>query len=262
MKATLALLALSLVGTAAASVTDRPYDFTDAWYRTNGVDPAKIGGRKQAPSASAVIDTPFFAFQRNVRVIGTSGGYGANGAPNFFVVMGGLGPDGFTGDQAGVRAKQIAESYIEYLFPSRNTDPVGLGALRQSVILDTSNGYFSNDPLGLWLHVWISYTDKAFTTADGRKMLADLQSKHGLSNDGTPIIRTKSELDNLFSKGFISKKTRNDGLRYAICPVIKDPRDGGIAKDAFLNYTKKPDGTPLEPIFPSSFGRLQLFGNW
>ncbi|MEA2553915.1 MAG: hypothetical protein QOJ65_2091 [Fimbriimonadaceae bacterium] len=262
MKKLLLPVLLGVAAAANAGITDRLYDFTDAHYRANGVDPTKIGGRKQAPSTSAVIDTPFFSWQRNVRVIGTSGGYGANGAPNFFAVMGGLGPDSFTADAKGVQAKQIAEKYVEYLFPGRNTDPVGLGALRQSVVLDNSNGYFSANTLGLWLHVWISYTDKAFNTEDGRKMLADLKQKNGLANDGTPIIKTKSEIDNLFSKGFVTKSQRTDGLRYAICPIIRDPREGGIAKDAFLNFTKKADGTPLEPVFLRAFGNLQLFGTW
>jgi hypothetical protein len=255
--------ALSLLGAVAnAAITDRPYDFTDAYYLANGVDPAKLGGRKQAPSASAVIDLPFFKYQRNVRVISTSVGYDGSGKPAFFTVMAGLGPDGFTNNSAGARARQIAEKYVEYVFPKIGGDPVGLGGARQSVILDTRNGYFSGDPLGLWLHVWVSFTQKAFNTRDGQKALDDLAKKHGISLDGTPIIATASEIDNLYSKGFIAKRTRTDSLRYAVCPVIKDPRDGGIAPDAFLNYTKFPDGTPLEPQFLRAFNNLQQTGDW
>lgn len=259
----LVLGALSvLASSACAAVTDRLYDFTDAYYKSNGVDPAKLGGRKQAPSASAVIDTPFFKWQRNVRVISTSVGYNDSGKPAFFAVMAGLGPDGFTNDSAGRKAKQVADKYVEYVFPKIGADPVGLGNARQSVILDTRNGYFSNDPLGLWLHVWVSFTPKAFNTRDGQKALDDLANKHGLALDGTPIIATASEIDNLFSKGFIAKQTRNDGLRYAVCPVMKDPRDGGIAPDAFLNYAKFPDGTPLEPQFLRAFNNLKNTGDW
>lgn len=37
------------------------------------------------------------------------------------------------------------------------------------------------------------------------------------------------------NKGYITQTTRPlNVLRYAICPVIKDPRDGGIARDQFL----------------------------
>jgi hypothetical protein len=51
-------------------------------------------------------------------------------------------------------------------------------------------------------------------------------------------------------------------LRYAICPVIKDPTDGGIAPDQFLAITVKPDGTPLEPAFLRNFVSLQQTGDW
>jgi hypothetical protein len=258
----LAILGLALAPTAFADVVDRLYDFTDAYYRANGIDPAKLGGRKQAPSASAVIDTPNFWFQRNVRVISTSAGYGASGNPQFFSVMAGFGPNGFTSDAAGQQAKTIAEKYPEYIFPALGTDPVGLGNSRQSVVLDTSNGYFSNNPLGLWLHVWISYTDRAFNTSDGQKMLADLKNKNGVAKDGTPIIKTKSEIDNLFSKGMITMRTRTDGLRYAVCPIMKDPTDGGIAPDAFYNPLKRADGSLVEPWFPTWFSNLQRFGQW
>jgi hypothetical protein len=254
--------ALALTSVASASVKDRLYDFTDDYYRANGIDPLKLGGRKQAPSPSAVVDKPNFPWQRDVRVIGTSGGYAANGSPSFFAVMAGFGPDGFTNDAAGKKARQIADSFAEYLFPSQGTDPIGLGSLRQSVVLDTTNGYFGKNPLGLWLHVWVSYTDKAFRTKDGQKALADLKKKNGLAKDGTPIIRTLSEINNLYSKGFVTKQTRTDGLRYAVCPIIKDPRDGGIAKDAFLNFTKFADGAAVEPIFLEAFTNLQTYGDW
>lgn len=257
-----AILGLALSSMAFADVEDRLYDFTDAYYLANGIDPAKLGGRKQAPSASAVIDNPIFRFQRNVRVISTSAGYGHNGSAQFFAVMAGYGPDAFTNNAAGRKAKEISEKYIEWVFPSQGTDPVGLGNQRQSVVLDTSGGYFSNNPLGLWLHVWVSYTDRAFNTSDGRKMLDDLRRKNGVAKDGTPIIKTKSEIEKLVKKGFATQKYRNDGLRYAVCPIMKDPTDGGVAPDAFYNPIKRPDGSLVEPMFRYWFDNLQQFGQW
>ncbi len=246
---------------AHADVTDRLYDFTDACYAQNGLNPAKLGGRKQAPSANAVVDTPFFAYQRYARVIGTSGTYTANGSIAYFAVMAGFGPDGFTNDAAGQRAHQIADTYAEYIFPKLGTDPIALTGQRQATIHDTDHGYFSNDPLGMWLHVWVNYTSQAFNTKDGQKALADLQKKNGLALDGTPIIKTTSDISNLYSKGFVTLSTRNDGLRYAVCPEIRDPRNGGIAPDAFLNTIRKPDGSPLDPAFVANFLSLQSTGN-
>jgi hypothetical protein len=133
-------------------------------------------------------------------------------------------------------------------------------------MLDMRNGYFSNNPLGLWTHVWVSYTPRAFSTSDGKKMLEDLRKRNGTALDGTPIIKTLSELDNLFSKGFAARRLRNpngsEGALYSICPVVKDPRNGGIAPDQFLAYTRNPDGTPLEPSFVRNFDSLRFNLDW
>ena len=260
-----ALVALPLI--ARADVEDRLYDFTDAFYRRNGVNPTKIVGRRNGADGISVIDTPVKYGQRNVRNLLTLPAYDHSGSPVFWSVMGEFFNDGFTNDAAGRRARQIADNMIEYVFVRKDAaNQVGLGSLRQSVMLDMRNGYFSNNPLGLWTHVWISYTPRAFNTTAGRAALADLRRRNGLATDGTPIIRTLSELDNLLSKGLIAKRLRNpdgsEGPVYSICPVIKDPTDGGIAPDQFLAYTRNPDGTPLEPIFLNNFLSLQNTGDW
>ncbi len=177
-------------------------------------------------------------------------------------MLGGLSANAFTGDSAGQRARQIADTSAEYIFPRQGTDPLGLGALRQSVMLDLRNGYFSNNKLGLWIHVWVSYTQAGLTSREGIRMQNDLANRNGRDLDGTAIIASASEIDDLFRKGFITKTTRplNDPLRYAICPVIKDPTDGGIARDQFLAYTRKPDGSALEPEFLQNFNSLQQTG--
>src|SRR5215212_4415040 len=225
----LALLAIPTLTQAA--VEDRLYDFTDAYYLQNGVNPAAISGRRQ-PGPSAAEDTPIFWYQRNVRALSTSAAYDHSGNIWYFSVMGGASVATFTADAAGQREREIADSSPEYVFPRRGTNPVGLGAMRQSVILDMRNGYFSNNKLGLWLHVWVSYTDKA-RTKDGQRALADLAQRNGVDLDGTPIIKTVSEIESLTKKGYIKQTTRpgSDPLRYAICPVVEDPTDGGIALD-------------------------------
>jgi hypothetical protein len=249
---------------ARADVQDRLYDFTDTYYLQNGVNPAAIAGRRQAMLPLATSSTPIFPYQRNVRALFTLPSYDHSGNPWFFTVLGGLSGAGFTNNAAGQRAKQLADRSIEYVFPQKAADPFSLGATRQSVILDMRNGYFSNNPLGLWLHVWVSYTDRAFNAADGRKTLTDLARKNGLDLDGTPIIRTLSDIDNLSSKGYITRRTLplDNPSRYAICPVIKDPTDGGIATDQFLAITRNADGTPVEPAFLRNFNSLQATGRW
>lgn len=257
-------LALSVGPTFAwADVQDRLYDFTDAYYSQNGIDPAKIAGRREVGPLAAA-DNPIFPYQRPVRALLTLPAYDDSGNEHYFTVLGGFDASAFTPNTAGQRARKIAESYIEYVFPRQGTDPVGLGALRQSVLLDMRNGYFSNNKLGLWKHVWVSFTAKALTTAAGKKALNDLARKHGRDLDGTPIIAAVSEIDNLSANGFVTKTVRplNDPLRYSICPVVEDPTDGGIAPDQFLAITTKPDGTPLEPDFLADFNSLRTTGDF
>ena len=258
---------VTTAGIARADMQYRLYDFSDAYYAENGVNIARIINRRQVTgNGNSVFDTPFFVFQRNVRAQRLNPAYSDNGTPTFWAVMGDIDNSGFTNDSAGQRARVIANRYILYVFPTRTGNPIGLGNNRQADIVDLSGGYFSNDPLGLWLHVWISYTDRAFLTRDGQQMLADLQRRNGTALDGTPIIRTLSELNNLLSKGYAAKRLRNpdgsEGPMYGICPVIKDPTDGGIAPADTLAFVRRPDGTPLEPNIVNAFLTLQQTWNW
>jgi hypothetical protein len=251
---------------AQANVQDRLFDFTDDFYRQNGVDPAQIVNRVNGTAPRSIFDSPFFPFQRNVRALRLNPAYNQSGAPTYWTVMGDIFVSGFTKDAAGQKARQTADNMILYVFPTRTGNPIGLGNNRQADIVDMRNGYFSNNPLGLWLHVWVSYTDRAFNTAEGRKALDDLTKKNGLALDGTPIIKTLSDLDNLLSKGLAAKRFRNpdgsEGTMYGICPVIKDPRSGGIAFDNVLSPVRKPDGSPLEPELLRQFNSLQSTGDW
>lgn len=255
------LLALAPMA-AHADPEDRLYDFTDAYYLQNGIDPAGIEGRREAILPLATQDEPYHGYQRDVRALLTLPAYDHSGHAEYFTVLGGLDAQAFRNNAAGRRAKSIADSSPEYVFPRRGTDPVGLGAMRQSVLLDMRNGYFSNNKLGLWIHVWVSFTPRASMSASGKRALDDLARRNGVDLDGTPIIKTTSEIDSLYSRGYITKTVRpfGDTLRYAICPVVKDPRDGGIAPDQFLAYTTRPDGEPLEPYLVANFDSLRLTG--
>jgi hypothetical protein len=266
--AVLALLALPSL--AQADVQDRLYDFTDAYYRQNGVNPDAIDGRRQ-PGPLAASDTPNFPYQRPVRTLLTLPAYDQSGNVNYFTVLGGLKgstmggvtQSTFTNNAAGANAQRIADSFPEYIFPKKGTDPIGLGALRQSVLLDMRHGYFSNDPLGLWIHTWVNYTKTGLYSAEGIAKQNDLASHNGRAADGTAIIASVSEIEDLLNLGFVTKTTRplNDPLRYAICPVVKDPTDGGIAVDQFLAFTVDANGAPIEPEFVANFESLRTTGH-
>ena len=241
---------------------DRIFDFNDSYYLANGVDASKLGGRPSLPSANAVTDKANFPSQRDVRITRTFAGYGSNGSPIFFAVLGGGGGNIFTLDAAGAKAKKIADAFPEYIFPQRGANPVGIPNARQSFVHANNRGYFSKNPLGLWIHVWVNYTDKAFNTKEGQKALNALKKKNGLALDGTPIIRNPNELEDLYERGFVTQLTTNDATRYAVCPEIRDPRDGGIAPDAFANFILRSDGSYLESGLFDAFTSLQKKGNW
>jgi hypothetical protein len=246
-----------------ADVEDRLYDFTDAYYLENGVNPALIVGRMQAGTGIAVNDTPIFRFQRNVRALLTLPAYDHSRDINYFTVLGGISANAFTNNAAGRQARVIADSFTEYLFPQAGTDPIGF-TFRQSSLLDMRHGYFGADPLGLWIHKWVNFTSTALNTPAGRQFLNSLALRNGRSLDGTPIISSLSDINDLLSRGYITLTTRpnNDPSRYAICPVIEDPTDGGIARDQFLAITRKPNGTPVEPSFLRNFESLRTTGDW
>jgi hypothetical protein len=256
----MALLAVPSV--TKADVEDRLYDFTDAYYLENGVNPALIEGRME-PGPTAVNDTPIFPFQRDVRALLTLAAYDHSGNINYFTVLGGISAAAFTADAAGQEARAIADSFIEYLFPKQGTDPIGFD-FRQSSLLDMRNGYFGGDPLGIWIHMWVNYTPKALNTRAGRRAVNEIARKNGRDFDGTAIIATLSDIDTLLSKGLITLTSRPDAdpLRYAICPVIEDPTDGGIAPDQFLALPLRTNGTPVEPAFQENFDSLQTTGRW
>src|SRR5262249_32607856 len=84
---------------------------------------------------------------------------------------------------------------------------------RQDNVFDTRDGYFSNNPLGLWILAFVVYTDKAFTP-EGRKELDPIAATNGRDLDGTPILKTADQIDNLVAKGFVKILSRPlDGSR-------------------------------------------------
>jgi len=145
-------------------------------------------------------------------------------------------------------------------------------------------GYFCDDILGMWIITYFWYTDTGFgphQTTQCNQMLAALGQKNGLTLDGTPIIKTAAELNFLEGTpqdtnpipGFSGQNPPNPpctaegqeasdgsdgGAVWLICPAIPDPRNGGIALDAFLDQVRKPNGVPLDLNFTANFLCLQF----
>jgi hypothetical protein len=209
--------------TTTIQVSGPPYDFTDDFYRTNGVDPSKIVMRVDGTppdSTTAPRQDPFpgysFAsdtdptFNRNVRVLNTTGGYDFAGNIEYYWVDGMLMPDSFTGDAAGQEARGIADSFAAYLFPKAAGDPLGdaVANRRQDNVFADQDPAYDADVLGLWILTFVSYTPAALATPRGQALLARLARKNGRDLDGTPLIKRVQEVELLHDQGWVELRTR------------------------------------------------------
>jgi hypothetical protein len=277
--ALMAVPGLTLNTTSYANETDlgtSPFDFSNATYLSKGIVAANIVLRVGDASRAGdfVVDnTNTDPNRRNIRTIETTPGTTGSSGLTYANIFGVLNSGSFERNASGqltARAQatfDTAENFRVFIFPKASNgsilDPF-LPNKRQDNMFDTRNGYFSNDPLGLWVAVWVVYTPKA-STASGRKELDPIAASNGRDLDGTPILTSPSQIDNLAAKGLIELRTRpvDDGVfRWVICPIPEDPRNGFIRPDAFIRDVRRPDGTPVFPALRNNFNCLQQTGDW
>lgn len=249
-----------------------PHDFNDEYYAENGVSAPSIIGRRTGMDYLSVFGWSSNPTHSNVRVLITLPAYNENGEIRFWTPLGELNDKDFTDDAAGVQAREMAALYPIYVFPKvADQEFASFTNTRQAALMDeTQNGvYYKGNPLGLRMIALVNFTDKAFTTKEGFFMLQMLGKKNGLSLDGTPLIKFKSEIDELYKMELISITKRSlwqeptvNGA-YSISPVINIYANKGvIAQDAFLMMPTRRDGDPLpdERIFVEEFNCLKKFG--
>jgi hypothetical protein len=258
-----ACAALTFASVAFAGSEGPPYDFSDAFYLANGIDPTTIVGRPDGTPPGSVIDPagPPDADHTAVRILSHTAAYDGSGHPIFFYVLGLPSLASFTDDDAGAEAFAIAEEFKVYEFPRATNPPFAVFPKRQDLIADLSGGYFSGDPLGTWQINLVRYTPAAFETTAGQQALADLAQDNGFDLDGTPLIRTLSEVESLAADGFVTIEVPPLGgpdFRWFFCPIIENPEDGAIAPDAFLEVT---EGIAAAEEFIELFHCLQTTGD-
>lgn len=265
----LPVIASAMCLAAPTLAQELPFDFTDDYYRANGINPDALNGRVSGTDGVSVVDNSNTdPDRRNVRMTLSIPGYKHNGDILWFTPFAGFNESAFTNDASGDEARRIADEYPLYIFPQRSNAEFQLFPKRQEDLVPLKNGYFSNDPLGLWVLIVVEYTDAAFNTDAGRDALDELAWENGLAADGTPIIRTESELEDLEDDGFVRMYTLpadgSLGDRWSVCPVIEDPRDGSIAPDAFQAMTTGADGMviPANLEFAQEFRCLQQTGDY
>ncbi len=188
------------------------FDFADMYYRANGVEPTALVDRLEGQDGRSVIDASPNPDFSDTRILETTGGFDHKGNLLYYVITGKVMLASFTPDAAGQEAREIANDYRAFLFPKVSGNPLAPAPSnrRQDNLFDTRHGYFSNNPLGLWRLVFVSYTDAALTSEAGRSVLVDLADRNGLDLDGTPVIRTVSELENLEQDGWVAFRMRDE----------------------------------------------------
>jgi hypothetical protein len=142
-----------------------------------------------------------------------------------------------------------------------------------SSISDSPFGYFCDDQLGMWIITYFWFTvDPANPnpnpTQQCGSILAALGQKNGFNLDGTPIIKTADELNNQLeanhcgAEGQEAVDGTDGGAIWLICPAIMDPRNGGIAKDAFLDVVRLANGNAQSTALLNNFSCLQNTGKF
>jgi hypothetical protein len=135
---------------------------------------------------------------------------------------------------------------------------------------DAPFGYFCDDLLGMWIitYHWfiVNPLTEPSTTACGQAFAA-LAKANGTSLDGTPIITKGDELDGLEGLGCAAEAGQavngaDGGAVWLICPAIPDPRNGGIAADAFLDGVRLKNGNFQSTDLLNNFSCLQSTGKF
>ncbi len=222
----------------------RPFDFSDKYYKDNGVAADLIKGRRSGADGMSVFDHNDDPNHRGVRITETHPAYGPDGALIYWNQYGNFGKDAFSDDRAGTYAENLANASPIYFFPS----VIREGWERQAALLEIGENYFKNNPLGLAVVILVEYTEKAGTD-EGRRILAGFEARNGTSFDGTPIIKTTGDILTLAREQLVRLKVRGEDdptqMPYIAAKAIREPGGGSIAPDAFLHLTLGNDREPL-----------------
>ena len=134
---------------------------------------------------------------------------------------------------------------------------------------DSPYGYFCDDLLGMWVITYFWFTQPPNTTDPVcAPIYKAIGAKNGFNTDGTPIILTADELNNQLeanncgAEGQEAVDGSDGGAAWLICPAIADPRNGGIASDAFLDVVRLPSGNPQDKYVMNQYSCLQNTGKF
>ena len=120
----------TLVVPPHASSNPPPFDFTNGFYRVNGINPSNIGERAGNPDRNplhwVVDNSNTDPNRRNIRILETTGGFNNSGNLIYYSIMGTVMPNTFQRDASGnltadgQHAMDLANSFRAFIFPKRN----------------------------------------------------------------------------------------------------------------------------------------------
>lgn len=291
--AALAGLAVLLLAPALAAAQSThgnipPYDFSDAFYTANGLDPTKIVLRLADGVDGGKLDPSFMSPQiSNIRETFYTGTFDRNGLINFTSILGVLvNSHAFLNTPIGQNMFSVAESFQAFVFPKQPAltsvvcnPPGGSGACvtlspvapnrRQNTMFDTRATYFCIDLIQVWVAEYVIFTPAAFTPA-GQAVLAPIAAANGTTFDGTPVLTSLDQVESLQTQGLVTLATvpntvpddGSQGVRYVVCDVMQDPTDGTVTSDGVLVDAKHVDGSSVTPDFVAEFNCLQTTFNY
>jgi hypothetical protein len=218
----------------------RPFDFTDKYYAANGIDTAFLRSRRNGVDGMSVFDHTEVRNFRDVRITATWPAYSPDGKMLFWNLYAEFDKDAIIIAPEGYGALDVAQAFPMFVFPSDSFP----GSFRQSPMIRMSDGYFEKNPLGLAVAFSVRYTELV-KSDKGAAIMKILAERNGISSDGTPIVRTADELDELSDLGMVEIRVRQDGPPFLAAKVMRYPDLGAITPDAYLVTVKQKDGSPL-----------------
>jgi hypothetical protein len=212
-----------------------PFDFNDDFYRKNGIEPTHILARVGTPGVRltdwATDNSGTDPNRRNIRVRQITGGWDMSGNLIYYAVPGFVNENTFSRDSSGnltpegQRARNFAENFRAFIFPKTTRNPdgsiasvdlsVALPNRRQDNVFETKDRYFCDNVLGLWIIAFTLYTQAGFNAAinpndPNHGVLQAIADRNGKDRDGTPILQTVADIENLVSLGLV--ELRNNPL--------------------------------------------------
>src|SRR5579864_451892 len=239
----LAMLLLATAPAIAQTVHSNipPFDFSDTFYLSNGLDPTRIVFRIDANGTGGGKFDPSFPSPQlsQIRETFYTGTFDRNGLINFTSILGVLvNSHSFLTTPIGQNMHSVADSFQAFVFPKQpkgndNTlsaagipstpnltstvcNPPGGAApepcvtlspvapnRRQNTMFDTRATYFCIDLIQVWLAEYVIFTPQAFTS-DGQKILKQISQTNGTTFDGTPVLNTLDQINSLQAQGLVT----------------------------------------------------------